>query len=702
VSTLAVPRPAPPRAESASRHQVREEIQALRAIAVLLVVLFHLWPDAVPGGFVGVDVFFAISGFLITGLLLREVERRATLSLPAFWARRARRLLPAALVVVLACAAATVAFVPVTAWDQFFAELRASTAYVQNWHLASTAVDYFAADDGPSPVRHFWSLSAEEQFYVIWPLLVLLGVLVARRRARPSRRAITLVLAAATLLSLACSVYLTDADPDVAYYATPTRAWEFGAGGLLALLPREAGPRPVAASLLSWLGLAAIVGTALSFTDRLAFPGWVALLPILGALAVMRAGMPACPWAPSRALRAAPLQFLGDVSYSVYLWHWPLLILAPYALGHGVGDTTAVAILGLTILAAWLTKVLVEDPARAAPALIGRPPRWTLAAAAAGTLGVVGVTVAGSAYVNARIEHDAQVTRRTLEHPPRCFGAAAHDPRRPCRNPALRSIVVPTPVEAEKMPNAPCQITERDRRLRVCAFGLPAPRAATMVAVLGDSHASHWRPALDVVAKARRWRGLSITRTGCAFSRALPDVTRRARAHCAQWNGQVLDWFRRHPEVGTVLVAAHAGADVVGTRGRDPFAVKQQGYADAWRALPPSVRRIVVIRDTPRLRASTLACVQEARDDGRPVGSACAVPRRVAMQPDPQVAAATRLRSARVRVVDLTPELCDARACPAVIGGALTFKDEDHLTPVFAATLGPYLRREVDRALSAR
>jgi peptidoglycan/LPS O-acetylase OafA/YrhL len=157
-------------------HRRREEIQALRAVAVMLVVLFHLWPDAVPGGFIGVDVFFVISGFLITGMLLREVELRGTLSLPAFWARRARRLLPAPLLVVLVCAAATVAFAPLTAWDRFFAEFRASTAYVENWHLASAAVDYFAAGDAPSPVRHFWSLSAEEQFYVIWPLLMLLGV----------------------------------------------------------------------------------------------------------------------------------------------------------------------------------------------------------------------------------------------------------------------------------------------------------------------------------------------------------------------------------------------------------------------------------------------------------------------------------------------------------------------------------------------
>jgi hypothetical protein len=243
--------------------------------------------------------------------------------------------------------------------------------------------------------------------------------------------------------------------------------------------------------------------------------------------------------------------------------------------------------------------------------------------------------------VQAQATRDARVTRQTLAHRPYCFGAAARDPRHPCHNPALRSIVVPTPVEAEKLPNAPCRITERDQRLRVCAFGVAPTRARTTVAVVGDSHASHWRPALDAVAQARRWRGLSITRTGCAFSLATPDVVPRARTHCTQWKHQVLGWFDRHPEVGMVVVAAHAGAGVLAPPGRDPFAVKRDGYAAAWRALPRSVHRIVVIRDTPRMRGGTLDCVQEAMSDGeRSVGAECAVPRSLALQPDPQVAAA--------------------------------------------------------------
>ncbi|MDQ5808759.1 MAG: acyltransferase, partial [Actinomycetota bacterium] len=223
---------------------MRSEIQALRGIAVLLVVVFHLWPSALPGGFVGVDVFFVISGFLITGQLVREVDRTGRVSLAGFWARRARRILPAALVVLAACALLTKAAVPETQWDQFFGEIVASAAYVENWHLAEAAVDYQAADDAPSPVRHFWSLSVEEQFYLVWPLLIVAALLAGRRW-------IPWTLGAVTAASFAWSLHETAADPAAAYFVTPTRAWEFGVGGLLALLPltRRATPAPTVAGL---------------------------------------------------------------------------------------------------------------------------------------------------------------------------------------------------------------------------------------------------------------------------------------------------------------------------------------------------------------------------------------------------------------------------------------------------------------------
>ena len=308
------------------RSGVRPEIQALRAAAVLLVVVAHLWPSALPGGYVGVDVFFAISGFLITSLLLREIDRTGGLSLSDFWARRARRILPAALVTLLFCAIATILFVPLTYWQQFLAELRASTAYVQNWQLADSAVDYFAADNGPSPVQHFWSLSAEEQFYVVWPLLLLLAVGLTRgRAARVRRRAIVVTIGALTVASLAYSLHHTAANPAAAYFITPTRAWEFGVGGLLAMLPHVERPAGVKWAVLSWVGLAGIGVAAAFFSPDTPFPGYAALLPVLGALAVIAAGAPTGRWAPTRGLELPPVQYLGNVSYSVYLWHWPLL-----------------------------------------------------------------------------------------------------------------------------------------------------------------------------------------------------------------------------------------------------------------------------------------------------------------------------------------------------------------------------------------
>src|SRR3954463_13198223 len=213
-----------------ARVDVRPEIQGLRAVAVAVVVVCHFWPSALPGGFVGVDVFFVISDFLITSHLLREVARTGRVSLAAFWARRARRILPAALLVLALCALATVAFVPEVHRQQFFAEIRASTFYVQNWELAHSAVDYFAAGDGPSPVQHFWSLSAEEQFYLVWPVLILAAAAIGARRGRERR--VFAALAAVTAASFAYSVHKTGADPRAAYFVTSTRAWEFGAGGL--------------------------------------------------------------------------------------------------------------------------------------------------------------------------------------------------------------------------------------------------------------------------------------------------------------------------------------------------------------------------------------------------------------------------------------------------------------------------------------
>jgi peptidoglycan/LPS O-acetylase OafA/YrhL len=685
------PHTPPARRRAPVRTGVRPEIQALRAVAVAIVVVYHLWPDALPGGFAGVDVFFVISGFLITGLLLREAERRGTVSLPGFWARRVRRILPASLVTLLFCALATIAFVPLDYWARFLADARASALYVQNWHLAHTAVDYFAqAASGPSPEEHFWSLSVEEQFYLAWPVLLALAVMLGRR---DPRRALALTMAAVTAGSLAYSLLDTASSQATAYFVTPARAWELGAGGLLALLPDLRGS-PVARSVLSWLGLGAIALAAALYSDRTPFPGSAATLPVLGALFVMRAGMPPRAWSPSRAMALRPVQWLGDVSYSVYLWHWPLIVLAPIVLNRSMTTALRLAILALTLLVAWLSKVALEDPIRRSRA----PHRYTFSIAALATGAVVGVSLAGTAHLHAQVRAEKQASQRVLATGPRCFGAAARDPRHPCTNPKLRLSVVPTPIEAQTQPNAPCRVVFYLGGKDVCEFG--ARKGSETVALIGDSHAGVYRIPLDAVAKARGWRGLRFGHSSCPLSAAPRDLDPPERADCTRWRAAVVGWLGAHPDVHTVFVSELAsGRGVVTHRGQSQFETAVKGYQDAWSALPASVQRVLVIRDNPSVSLDTNACVERAMTAHEPAGAACALKRSESLDPDPAATAARRLHSPRVKVLDLTPFFCDARRCYPVIGGVLVYKDTTHLTGLYARTLGPYLARAVTAAV---
>ncbi|MFL5839214.1 MAG: acyltransferase family protein, partial [Thermoleophilaceae bacterium] len=494
-------------------------------------------------------------------------------------------------------------------------------------------------------------------------------------------------------------VYITAADPAAAYFVTPARAWEFGAGGLLALLP----PSSFAGagrSVLSWAGWIAIGIGATTFTEATPFPGYAALLPVLGAVAVIYAGTPAGRWSPARVVHVAPVQFLGDISYAVYLWHLPLLVLAPFAIGGGIHTGTRIAITMLTILAAWLTKIVIEDPVRSRPFLVRRRARWTLTFAAAGTAAVMAVTFWGASYVQAQVRRDEAQGRRIVASHPRCFGAAARDPERPCDNPGLRLTVTPTPVSARNRPNSPCTLVAQ-KPFNVCAFGVPRAKSKGTIALLGDSHASHWRAALELVAQAKGWHGLSITRSGCPLSRTVKKLRDPLQAGCIRWNHDVPRWFAHHPEISTVFVVQDSGGKWVVPRGESSFSAQLSGFSRAWKSLPRSVKHVIVIRDTPKDRKDTQACIERAMAARRPAGKVCAVPRGVAIDRDSQAVAAAGLRSPRVKSVDLNRFFCDTRLCYPVIGGALVHKDDHHLTVVFATTLGPYLLRAVNRLTSS-
>jgi len=281
---------------------------------------------------------------------------------------------------------------------------------------------------------------------------------------------------------------------------------------------------------------------------------------------------------------------------------------------------------------------------------------------------------------------------------PACFGAAARDPARTCENPSLRLSVVPTPSEAQILPNTLC--TPLRAAITLCAFGAPLATATGAVALVGDSHAEHWRGAVEVIAHALHWHGLSITRPSCPFSLGTAKLPEPRRKQCTQWAGGVLHWFTQHPEVSTVFVSGHL-APVEVVRGQSQLTAQVEGYIDLWNALPASVKHVIVIHDIPYARNDTLPCVQQAMLRREPAGLVCALRRSAALREDPEVVAADRMHSPRVQVADLTHFFCDSRLCYPVVGGALVYKDAGHLTSVFSTTLGPFLLGQLDRLMTS-
>lgn len=276
---------------------------------------------------------------------------------------------------------------------------------------------------------------------------------------------------------------------------------------------------------------------------------------------------------------------------------------------------------------------------------------------------------------------------------PRCFGAASRDPLHPCRNPALAEEVTPTPEQALLVPSAACNPLSAN--IPVCSFGTPEDRSTATVALLGDSHADHWRAALVTVTDALGWYGISVTHSSCPYTQAVLVPANPSQQECVAWNQGVIQWFSENPEVGTVFVSDHPGT-VERAPGQSETAALVSGITAAWAKLPASVKHIVVIRDDPFIEPRTLPCVQLAIAKHEDAGRACAFPEAKALHQDPDVLAAERLHSPRVQVIDLTHYFCGRGLCYPVIGGVLVYKDDfDHITDEYSTTLGPYLLRAV-------
>jgi peptidoglycan/LPS O-acetylase OafA/YrhL len=661
----------------------RRDIQGIRGFALVLVLACHAELPGFGGGFVGLDVFYVLSGFLITGLILDELRRTGTVSLRDFYARRARRLLPLAVTVLIATLLAALVLFPVSRLHQVSDDALAAALYVANWNFIAQQVDYFAFEDGAiSPVQHFWSLSVEEQFYLLWPVLLLaLAVLATRLGAR---RGVVLGVALGVLggASLVYGIDYTAADPGRAYFSTLTRGWELALGGLLAVLLPAGLRLPRAAGwALAGGGLAVLLATTALFTSATPYPGWQALLPALATVGVIVAGTATSMTAPIRLLVARPLQTLGKISYAWYLWHWPALVIAAAAWGPlSVRERVVVT------LAAGVPTVashhLIEERFRRSRTLAARP-RRSLA------LGW-GFTTAAVALAFAVV-----VVRPGLDAAPAGAVTGARGATGPLQENV--STIRPTPATARddkgRMFDDGCLVKGKARRSPACVYG--DPHGATTVVLFGDSHALQYFPALDRIAKRRGWRLLGLARASCPIG--LVDY----QPTCNAWRENTL---RRIERERPRLVVASSATDarfrvkVDGERlsrtASEPLL--EAGYARTFARLAARGARIAVLRDQGRAPFEVADCVSEHHDELR----------RCAFRPKRPWDRAFAVRGARrakrgVRIIDPIGVLCPRRdgrrLCAPVIGDVLVYRDTYHLSATFAATLDRWLEARLPR-----
>ncbi|WP_255557512.1 acyltransferase family protein [Modestobacter sp. L9-4] len=657
----------------------RTDIQGLRAVAVLLVVLYHANVPGVTGGYVGVDVFFVISGYLITSALSAEAERDGRISFGRFYGRRMRRLLPAAVIVMVFSVVMARVFLPVTQAQSVMTDVFYAAVYGINYHLAFEGVQYQNATAPPSPLQHFWSLSVEEQFYVVWPLLIALCLLVGRRRH--FRRLMVGAIALISAGTFLASVVQTPQDTSLSYFSIHTRAWELGAGALLALLAhRLVMPQGVRA-VLAWSGTAAIVATAFLYTDRTLYPGWAAAVPVAGAAALLAAGTLGEVPSLQRVLGHGAMQYMGKVSYAWYLWHWPMLILLPAWVGGELGWGYQVEIVFLAFWAAVLTYFLENAAARHSLTLRGWLAAGTaMSAVAAGTAFVLLLSLPNLVGTG---EARQAVALRTadLTEVSRTIDASAGITALPSNlTPALG-------VARDDLPSSSadgCHLDFLETEQGECLFG--DPQGARTMVLIGDSHAQQWLAPLEEQARANGYRLYSFTKSACPIAQMGPvysDQLKRTYTECSTWRAAIQERVRTlDPDL---IVSSQSDQVVWSSMTDDEWG---QATVDGLRAMAGADSRIVYMQDTPYVGDDPLACLQEHLADA----SQCAVPvsGAFAFFPDRHTAVHAAVDRAGYQFVDTLPFFC-TQTCPAVVENMTVRRDNGHVTNTYAAWLAPML-----------
>ncbi len=684
----------PPSADEAGTapgdRRFRPDIQGMRAVAVLLVVLYHAGLHGLSGGYVGVDVFFVISGFVITGLLLRERETSDRTSLIGFYGRRSRRIIPAATVVIIATVVLSYARVGVVIGAQTAIDARWTAVFLANFHFASIGTNYLTAQLPPSPLQNFWSLAVEEQFYLVYPTLFLL---VAGIRTRWSLQArLFICLAIVIVVSFTLSVAQTAFSPTVAYFSPFTRAWELAIGALVAVSTKWllAIPKGLAASL-TWVGLAAIAYGAVAFDSATAYPGYLVAIPVVGAALVIAGGTRTPRYAAESVLKRGLLQWLGKLSYSIYLWHWPLLVIAADAAGAtSLPFRRNIIWLVVALIASVATFYLVENPLR--HARLSTVGRWT-------PIGLGAVLIAVSLIV---ATVDIKVHAAPLSSSPLASG------RNGVATPVAGSTaeVVQIVRESAALKKLPADLTPAlsavgsswggppqscwpsvgQSSIPACMFGDPSG-TDTMV-VYGDSHAGMWFQALNSIATRDHWR-LAYLGKGWCPANSLPYQNPPGfgskggeYSACDQWHRFALSRINQlHPDL-VIITQEYSGKP----DGTDYSAAQwQQGLAKTISQIHVPKDKIAVLGNIPVMASNAPQCLSRHPDNVQ----ACSSPFLSfygSLDNAEQAAAA----NVGARYINVTPWFCSI-TCTAVIGKYEVYLDQDHVTAAYAQFLSRML-----------
>ncbi|MGW3644924.1 acyltransferase family protein [Streptomyces sp. NPDC000878] len=675
---------------------LRLDIQGLRAVAVSLVVLGHAGVGGFGGGYVGVDVFFVVSGFLITSLLVRELATGGSgikgssgaISIRRFYARRALRLLPASTLVVIATLAGSWLFLSRVRFEEYAGDALSSALYAVNLRLAAGGTDYLAEGSPPSPFQHFWSLAVEEQFYLLWPVLLLLSWRLAGRR----RGLVAVPLAVLCLLSFGLSVTVTESAPSWAYFGSHTRFWELGAGALLALSVEQLRDLPPKlAAPMTWTGLACILVAATLYGNSTPFPGYYALLPVLGSVLVLAGGCAPSRWDAQLLLTRRPLVRLGGLSYGWYLWHWPLLLIGPVALGRLPESTDvwlALLLCALALPLAWATLRLVENPVRFHSAFRGRPGR-ALRLGATLSAGAALIAVTTAYAFPPPVDSGRPAVRLSQEI------AKAPDPQLrlrqllEARSIRLPSNLSPPLTEIKSARSAVyrdgCHVAYDSTSTPPCEYGDPA--SDKVVVLFGDSHAAQWFPALNRLAGERGWKLVSWTKASCKAAKVTLRRFEGPYAECDVWRARAIERIvALRPDL--VIVSSSDAGEPLNPE-RDLGGQWTNGLRTTYEALGASGAKVVALLDTPWPRTDAVDCaalysLRLDRCTNRLPGAIRDGARRVA------TLAAARLSGATV--IDPVPWLCTGRGdCPVLVGDTVVYRDDSHIADAYAEAVAPVL-----------